>query len=230
MRRAHSPRSHVMYYWLRRCVIAVVVAVGFATTALHAADSKANTNDPDFIRVDRESEIVPAIGTCLGQNKEAVLFADHVQCTPYRAGTSHLTKEAPNAPFDVSLTRDCPAAPTQRQEAQQKTPKHHSTQDASPPTPSIKSSSTMRLRSARTEFEFLAPCFAKSSTSLDSTCRSPSFSTDRCSKRESKFAIFARRAIFPSMGASFSTSSELSVRISRDPCWRPKLHHGAGRH
>ncbi|MFY9624455.1 MAG: hypothetical protein WAJ91_08735, partial [Rhodoplanes sp.] len=93
--------------------------MGFATTALHAADSKTNTDDPDFIRVDRESDIVPAIGTCLGQNKEAVLFADHVQCTPYRAGTSHLTKEAPNAPFDVSLTHDCPAAPAQRDAAQQ---------------------------------------------------------------------------------------------------------------
>ena len=108
-----------MYFWLRRCVIAVVVAVGFATTALHAADSKTNTDDPDFIRVDRESDIVPAIGTCLGQNKEAVLFADHVQCTPYRAGTSHLAKEAPNAPFDVSLARDCPAAPPSGHGAQQ---------------------------------------------------------------------------------------------------------------
>ena len=108
-----------MYFWLRRCVIAVVVAVEFATTALHAADSKTNTDDPDFIRVDRESDIVPAIGTCLGQNKEAVLFADHVQCTPYRAGTSHLAKEAPNAPFDVSLARDCPAAPPSGHGAQQ---------------------------------------------------------------------------------------------------------------
>jgi hypothetical protein len=108
-----------MYFWLRRCVIAVVVAVGFATTALHAADSKTNTDDPDFIRVDRESALVPAIGTCLGQNKEAVLLADHVQCTPYRAGTSHLAKEAPNAPFDVSLARDCPAAPPSGHEAQQ---------------------------------------------------------------------------------------------------------------
>jgi hypothetical protein len=122
IKRADSPRSHVMYIWLRRCVIALVVAVGLAASlSISLAQSPPSqtvegaTADELAIKpfpVTNSSDAFQRIAECLANNKEAVLFARSVDCVPYREGTNHLEKKADfKVPFDFKSERDCPRKP-----------------------------------------------------------------------------------------------------------------------
>jgi hypothetical protein len=89
-------------------VVAVVAALRLAAGDCIAVAEPSSVPDPDRIEVKQQSDIVPAIVQCLSENKEAVLFERHIQCTPYRNGNKFLDDNSPTIPLGVSLNTDCP--------------------------------------------------------------------------------------------------------------------------